>query len=180
MVQVIEPQSISEWPLGIILPSEVGITFSRQRYDATIWVDGSLLLRSERFARDMYRCLAGSSWAMFRHPDRDCIFEEASASLAMLKYQKMPITDQVNSYRLCGIQPHAGLFACGVIVRKEPLRTKLRQANELWWSENQKWTYQDQLSLPMVLHQQGIGVDPIPGNLWRNDWFDWTPHKNEN
>jgi len=30
-----------------------------------------------------------------------------------------------------------------------------------------------------VLHQLGIGVDLIPGNLWRNEWFDCIPHKSE-
>jgi hypothetical protein len=156
-----------------------GLFFSRPRYDATIWVDASLSLRSARFAREVRECLAKTSWAMFSHPDRDCIFDEAMASAAMLKYRGLPIEEQVDSYRRRGIQPHAGLYACGVIVRKEPLPAILRQANRVWWAENLKWTYQDQLSLPFVLHQLGIGVDLIRGNLWRNDWFDWIRHKSE-
>ena len=157
----------------------MALFFSRPRYDATIWVDGSLSLRSARFARDVRECLAKASWAMFPHPDRDCIFEEAMASAAMLKYRCLPIEEQVASYRRRGIQPHSGLYACGVIARKEPLSAKLREANKVWWAENLKWTYQDQLSLPFVLHQLGIGVDLIPGSLWHNDWFDWIPHKSE-
>ena len=155
------------------------LRFSRRRYDATIWVDASLSVFSARFARDIANCIAKTSWAMFAHPDRDCIFEEAVASSAMLKYRNLPIDEQVENYRRCGIQPHSGLHACGVIARKEPLPAQLRQANNVWWAENLKWTYQDQLSLRFVLHQLGIGVDLIPGNLWRNEWFDCIPHKSE-
>jgi hypothetical protein len=97
----------------------------------------------------------------------------------MIKYRGFPIREQVSYYSKVAILPHSGLYACGVVARKEPLMPMLRRANELWWSENVKWSYQDQLSLPFVLHQLGIGVDQIPGNLWRNDWFDWIPRKSD-
>jgi len=155
------------------------LSFSRPRYDATIWVDASLSLRSTGFASDITCSIGGTSWAMFAHPDRDCIFEEAAVSAGMLKYRGLPLEEQVACYGRRGIQAHSGLHACTVIARKEPLPAMLRRANELWWAENVKWTWQDQLSLPFVLHQLGIGVDRIPGNLWRNDWFDWIPHKSE-
>lgn len=149
------------------------------RYDATIWVDASLLLRHRSFARDIVGFIGKTSWAMFTHPDRDCFFEEAIVSSGMNKYRGFPIREQASHYSKVGILPHSGLYACGVVARKEPLTPMLRRANELWWSENVKWSYQDQLSLPFVLHQLGIGVDQIPGNLWRNDWFDWIPRESD-
>src|SRR5262249_3180997 len=119
------------------------LSFSRPRYDATIWVDASLSIRSSAFARDSFQSIAKPSWARFTDPDRACIFEEAIASAAMLKYRGLPIEGQVESYRRCGIQPHSGLYACGVIARKEPLPAKLIHANQIWWAENLRWTYQD-------------------------------------
>jgi hypothetical protein len=92
---------------------------------------------------------------MFPHPDRDCVFEEAMVSAGMLKYRGLRLEQQVDGYRGRGIQPHAGLHACGVIARKEPLPAKLRHATEVWWAENLEWTYQDQLSLPFVLASVG-------------------------
>jgi len=152
----------------------------KRRYDATIWIDASLSIKSADFAGDVVSCVGETGWAMFRHPDRDCIFEEAAVSKGMLKYRELPIERQVENYRKLGIQPHSGLFACGVIARKEPLPAVLRRANKKWWAENLRWTYQDQLSLPYVLFSLGTDVDPIPANLWRNDWFDLIPHKSEN
>ena len=66
------------------------------------------------------------------------------------------------------------------IAPKEPLPGILRRANKLWWTENVRWTFQDQISWPFVLHQLGIGVDLIRGNLWRNYCFDWIPHNSDN
>ena len=114
-----------------------------------------------------------SGWAMFAHPDRNCIFEEAIVSAQMEKYRNLPIHEQVMFYKGIGIQPHSGLFACGVIVRKEPLPSSLIDANLTWWKETCNRTYQDQLSLPYVLKVHNLQVDKIPGNLWHNFWFDY-------
>jgi hypothetical protein len=42
-----------------------------------------------------------------------------------------------------------------------------------------KWTYQDQLSLPYVLKNTGTTVGIIPGNRWKNQWFDFIAHRTE-
>ena len=155
------------------------LRFSRPRYDVTIWIDASLLIRSRSFARDISGFIGPSGWAMFSHPRRDCIFDEASVSAGMAKYHAMPIQEQVDYYRKTGVKAKSGLYACGVIARKEPLPESLRRASELWWNENVTWTYQDQLSLPFVLNQVKIGVDQIEGDLWNNKWFDLAAHKHE-
>jgi hypothetical protein len=96
----------------------------------------------------------------------------------MVKYHGLPVIPQVEAYR-SAVPMHAGLYACGVIVRREPSE-RLNRAHELWWQENIKWTYQDQLSLPYVLRQIGDCEPlPIPGHLLSNEWFDFLPHDND-
>ncbi len=153
------------------------LTPFKGRYDFTIWIDGSLSIRSRTFARDMISAIRDAGWAMFAHPDRDCIFEEAIVSAQMEKYRNLAIHEQVMFYKGIGVQPHSGLFACGVIVRKEPLPRSLIDANLTWWEENCNRTYQDQLSLPYVSKVHNLEVDKIPGNLWQNCWFDYIAHK---
>jgi Protein of unknown function (DUF616) len=155
------------------------LRFSRPRYDVTIWIDASVLIRSRSFARDILGFIGQSGWAMFSHPKRDCIFDEASVSAGMAKYHAMPIQEQVDYHRKTGVKAKSGLYACGVIARKEPLPESLRKASELWWNENVVWTYQDQLSLPFVLNQLKIGIDRIEGDLWNNKWFDLAAHKHD-
>jgi hypothetical protein len=148
----------------------------RRHADLSIWIDASLQIKSSTFVRDMRRKLDDGGWAMFVHPDRNCIYDEASASVIMQKYEGLPILPQVDAYRSI-VPPQAGLYACGVIVRREPPTNLLKQANELWWEENLKWTYQDQLSLPFVIRRVP-GSEPVEirNNLWKNQWFDFIPH----
>lgn len=148
----------------------------RRRVDLSIWVDASLQIKSATFVTDMRNRLGDGHWAMFVHPDRDCIYDEALVSMTMRKYRDLPIRPQMETYRSV-VPPHSGLYACTVIVRREPSGERLERAHELWWNENITWTYQDQLSLPFVLRHVG-GCDPvgIVESLWRNQWFDFLPH----
>jgi O-antigen biosynthesis protein len=151
----------------------------RNRYACSIWVDGSLKIKGESFSRDMAAAAADPGWAIFRHMERDCIFEEAAVSATIKKYCGLPVFEQVEAYRREGVIEHGGLFECGVIARQEPLNGRVRRVNELWWKENEKWTYQDQLSLPYVLKATGTTVGIIPGNIWNNKWCDWIAHRTE-
>ncbi len=168
-----------------ILSHEIHEIFAGLRYasssrcrpiDLSIWIDASLQITSSTFVKDMRNKLDDGDWAVFVHPDRDCIYEEALVSLTMRKYQHVPILAQVEAYKSV-VPPHSGLYACTVIVRREPSTERLKSVHRLWWEENVKWTYQDQLSLPFVLRSVG-GCDPvvIPECLWQNHWFTFAPH----
>jgi hypothetical protein len=151
----------------------------RKRADLSIWIDASIQIKCSTFVKDMRNKLGDGDWAMFVHPDRDCIYEEALISITMPKYQTMPILPQVETYRSV-VPPHGGLYACTVIVRREPLAERLKRVHELWWEENVKWTYQDQLSLPFVLRCVGeCAPIAILDSLWKNRWFDHVPHKTD-
>ncbi len=149
-------------------------------YQASIWIDASIEIVSSKFAREAIEFAQTERWAMFRHPSRDCIFEEAVVSARMEKYAGQDVKGQVDAYRDLGFPEHAGLFACGVIARREPLTKGLKSVNWKWWLENRKWTYQDQLSLPFVLRKSGVGVGVIEGNLWINPWLRHHSHNRKN
>jgi Protein of unknown function (DUF616) len=147
-----------------------------RKFDLSIWIDGSIEIRSPSFVSDMRQRLGEADWAMFVHPDRDCIYEEAELSLTLPKYQGLPIREQVASYRT-SVEPHAGLYACGVVVRREPASELLQAATQSWWDENVRWTYQDQLSLPYVWSKHpGARPRPIEASLRTNEWFRIGKH----
>lgn len=151
----------------------------RPRTDLSIWVDGSFRIKTAKFVRDIRAALGGHDWAMFTHPDRDCIYDEARVSATMVKYRGLPVGPQVESYRPV-VPPHGGLYACSIIARREPVSDRIRFANEQWWAENLRWTYQDQLSLPYVLRKiPKCEPHAIPGQLRRNGWFDIVPHNTD-
>lgn len=151
----------------------------RRRADLSIWIDASLQIKSARFVRTMRGKLGDGDWAMFVHPDRDCIYDEAAIGMLMPKCRDLRLDLQAESYKSV-VPPHGGLYACGVIVRREPVAVPLKKVHQLWWDENIKWTYQDQVSLPFVLRSVG-GCDPvaIPDGLWQNPWFEVLPHNSD-
>lgn len=146
-------------------------------YEHTIWIDGSHEITNPRFVEWALGSIGESDIALYRHPWRDCIYDEAKASLELQKYDGQPITEQVNSYR--GEHPeHWGLWATGTLARRNtPQVAALMSA---WSDEMDKWSYQDQLSFPVVCRRLGVTPEEFPcGQVVGNTWHTIHGHKRE-
>ncbi len=150
----------------------------RPRYGRLIWIDGCLHVTSPDFAAQFGAHVGRHGWSLFVHPDRDCIYDELEASAGMAKYAGLPLREQAGHYRAEGFPAHAGLVAGGLIARN-PHHTPLSRINRAWWVENRRWSYQDQLSLPVVLWRLGLGYDPVRLDLWNNPWFERLAHASD-
>ena len=138
------------------------------KYETVIFIDGSIQITSPDFVRFMAEGCT-SDIALYLHPQRDCIFDEAQASRSLVKYDNQAIDSQMDYY--ANLYPrHGGLWACGVMVRKiqSPL---IRELMAKWWWENIKWTYQDQLSFPVICRMLGIHPTALEGNQYKNPFF---------
>lgn len=168
-----------------VLPHIVFEDLSKERgvgrtepYDITIWIDGSIQILRPDCVEQLIDHLGESGMAAVVHPERDCIFDEATAALeraTLHKYAGMPLGEQVEYYRLQGYPEHHGLLAGGVIVR-DMRNERVRRINEAWWAEIVRWSNQDQLSLPYVLWSLNAPCSVIDVNLWRNHLFEVWPH----
>lgn len=147
-------------------------------HEYTIWIDGSHEILTADFAA---HCLAGvgdSGMAVYEHPWRDCIYPEAEASLQLPKYQGLPIQEQVDSYRADGHPEKWGLFATGTIARRNI--SGVQALMDAWAHELDRWTYQDQLSLPVVCRRLGVRPDTFPCHqVFGNQWTRIHPHHRE-
>lgn len=131
------------------------------RFDLSIWIDGSIVIVDPGFVEKCLAALSSGDIACMRHPVGRCIYQEASGCLHFEKYQGQPILSQVEHYRLLGYPENNGLAACGIIARRHQ-SALCRKIGEEWLKENLIWSYQDQLSFPLV--------------LWRNNtWFQELP-----
>ena len=137
-------------------------------YDTVIFIDGSIEITSGDFVKFMVESCTGDI-ALYRHPQRDCIYEEAKASQELIKYIGQDINAQTNFYMQL-YPPHGGLWACGVMVRKIG-SPRIRELMAKWWWENIKWTYQDQISFPVICKLMGILPEAIPGHQYKNPFF---------
>lgn len=149
-------------------------------YKATIWVDANMEVTSPAFAREALACL-NDGIATWRHPQRNCIYAETVASLrlAPAKYQDTRIREQARHYRKEGHPHHGGLYACGTIARDNS--PHLEKLGAEWLAECARWSYQDQVSFPVVCRRLGVepGVFPFPQVTDRslsNPWLRIHPH----
>lgn len=136
-------------------------------YDLTIYIDGSIEIVSSDFVR---YCLDNIKHEIlvFKHPERDNIFDEALASMQLSKYAGEDISYQINDYKVDFGFNH-GLFACGVLVRKTtPYILNLMNC---WWHHIIKYTYQDQISFPVCCRICHVTPDVFPDNQYHNPYF---------
>lgn len=139
------------------------------QYDYTIWIDGSIQIESAFFAEYMIS-QAKDSWAMFKHPWRDCIYEEIAEAHNMKKYLDQPMIEQGEWYMEDGMPPNWGMPTCTIICRNAR-NLDVMALGELWWREILKWGIKDQVSLPYVLYKNNRSVNICDSQLFNNEMF---------
>jgi hypothetical protein len=139
------------------------------QYDYTIWIDGSIQIESAHFAEYMVS-QAKDSWAMFKHPWRDCIYDEIAEAHNMKKYLDQPMLEQGDAYIEDGMPSHWGMPACTIICRNAR-NLQVMALGELWWREILKWGIKDQVSFPYVLYKNNSYVNICDKPLFNNGMF---------
>jgi hypothetical protein len=131
-----------------------------------LWVDASLQMTPQVVEAFDHV----SPFAAFTHPQRDNIADEAQVSTRMQKYHGLPVVQQAAHYG-----DVRGLWASGFILRDFRVPAVCAMA-ERWLAENRLWTYQDQLSMPLVREWAGVEIKSFPHSLWGNPWFSYQGH----
>lgn len=141
---------------------------------ASVWIDASHRPTSPRFVAEAVAELDGAHVAQFRHPWRDCIYDEARESITLGKYDGLPLVDQVAHYeRRFGHPPHWGLWETGVIARTHDYKAVSLGLD--WLHECQRWSFQDQLSEAPLLRHHHLRPAEFPKASRDNDWFAYEP-----
>lgn len=136
---------------------------------ASIWVDASFRVVSDRFAADVLAY--ADPIAQFPHPWRDCLYEEAAHSAPLPKYAGEPIIEQGAHYRAAGHPEHWGLWAAGVIARRHT--REVCALGDVWGREIHAWSFQDQISEPYALRAVGLRPASLPGSHMANGWLKY-------
>lgn len=149
-------------------------------YDYYIWIDASVEVYSGSFSGWIIDSLGDADTAFFRHHERSCIYNEAAVSTDFSnpyirkRYADEPITEQIAAYRQDAYPSGNGLYACTIFARRNS-----KTANAVfdeWWLENIKWSFQDQLSLPYVLHRNNSVPAILQGTVNENGHTRFGTH----
>jgi hypothetical protein len=143
-------------------------------YDATIWVDANM--RVTRGFDELLPLLEGHPVIMFKHFERDCLYDEANVCKAMGLDDPQIIDAQIARYREEGFPAHYGLPECCTILRKRDPDVAFLM--HTWWNEIANGSRRDQLSFMYSVWKLGMRDKlKILDRTARDGYHHvWTPH----
>lgn len=125
----------------------------------SIYLDGNIAILGGLGALAS-AALADHDIALYRHPFRDCAYEEALECAAVGHGWYWRIRRQMDGYRSAGFPVHAGLFECNVIVRRHT-SASVRALMGAWWQAYRRGLKRDQVSLPYLSWKMGIPIKDL-------------------
>ena len=129
-------------------------------YEYSIYIDTNLEVYGDLSKLSVY-AKNPSGIAMYNHPARGCVYNEAKACVILGKAKKKPVEDQVKVLKQAGMPANYGMCECNVIVRENANKKCEKLMNE-WWEEFRKSTAKrDQLLFPYVLWKNNTQLDAI-------------------
>lgn len=130
-------------------------------YDYYIWIDSTHMVgMNPNQIIDMY--LKDSDIALFKHPERDCVYDEGDLIQAVKFDKGYNVQSQMNFYQSTSYPKNNGLYELPCRIQRN---TGQIQALMLtWWELICKYSSRDQLSLPFALTLHGITPAIMPGN----------------
>lgn len=139
-----------------------------------IWMDGNIYPQKPApvLVREL---LQDYDIAVFKHPWRNCIYDEHEPARLRLHQEKWRlIDDQIKMYAARGMPRKFGLAECGVILSRANEIT--REFFERWWAEITRFSSRDQMSFPFVWWQMRnrIRIRLIEAKTRFGEWFKYV------
>ena len=129
-------------------------------YDYYFWIDSTHILEADP-CEIINTYLKDSDIAVFKHPERDCVYIEGNFVKQIRFDHPNLLEDQLAFYKDVCYPEHNGLYELPVRVQRN---TKLTQRlGWMWWEQICMFSSRDQISFPFVCHQLGIKPTILPG-----------------
>jgi len=144
-------------------------------YAFSIYVDGNLQIKAS-LREYLARCAGERPMLCQRHPERDCIYEEAIAVLHYRFDERDTVHDQIRRYRLEGFPSHFGLTCTNVLFRHHHDPAVVRLMND-WWAEVSAGSRRDQLSFSYVAWKNQFEYDKTSLSCYSNSFWTVIAHR---
>jgi hypothetical protein len=167
------PQRVARWhKLNAHLALPLDTEYS-------IWIDGSQKFKLDvdpwtLLQRSLPTLSPHIGLAAFKHPQRNCIYQELEACLKLKKDEPQLMREQIARYRTEGYPAELGLVETACVVRRHSAWQV--QFNTAWWRELAEGSVRDQLSFNYVAWKTGTSYGHVPGRRDRSDFFEFLPH----
>lgn len=141
-------------------------------HEFSLYIDNTVQLTAHPSALFKQAKARNSSFMMFEHPERNCVFDEAEVAKSLNLDDPELIDKQMEFYARLNFQRHTGLHATTVMLRKHN-DPKIKIAMNEWHDQVLRYSKRDQLSFDVIRHFFDLDVHPLPGSLVQNSFFKW-------
>jgi len=150
--------------------------FSEYRY--SVYIDGNIdILGDIEKLVNEYLVKKEYKLAVPKHPERNCLYEEAEACINFQKDNPESINKQINNYNKENFPNNLDLTENNIIFRKHN-DLEVIKLMEDWWDEYNKFSKRDQLSLLYVIWKNNFDYFPmIINSREENEYFKIRGHR---
>ena len=148
-------------------------------HDISIWIDARFKVKSKNVMKflnsnfkkkDKIACFwHGRDW-----DDGGCSYIEGMVCGGGKKDDYEIILDQLLRYQKDGFPRKYGLFATGIIIRRNC--EEINKFNEFWWNEIKKGSKRDQISQMYSAWKTDTKITPIEGDVRSNELVEKRLH----
>ena len=158
----------------------LGNELINDKYDILVWIDGNVVIKEKISKFLSEQCdLKNYSFCAFKHPDRNCIYDEGTACVRLKKDNKDIILKQLSFYEKDGYPRNNGLCEMGIFVRRNNDKI-VQETMQLWYEMINKYSKRDQLSFMWCVKKRKLRLQVIPLTIDDNKYFLRINHyKNE-
>ena len=143
------------------------------QYDCSLYIDNTVRLKAapSRLFEE-YLAPAKSPLLCFRHPERDCVYEEAKVVLSVGFDTPERVNPQMALYRYLGYPANNGLAKAGVLLRRHQ-DPALQRVMNTWHEQVLCHSKRDQLSMLPACWLENFDPEYIPLRFDAYDLLDW-------
>jgi hypothetical protein len=146
-------------------------------HDYSVWVDGSQIFKGIKVWEDLLRPQvdAKCDLATFKHPLRQCVYQEEKACERHRKDNVVVMRDQMLRYKAAGYPVYHGMVETACVIRANT--SAIHAFNSAWWSEISSDSFRDQLSFNYTCWTLQQEYGQIPGHREKSPFFNFVSHK---
>lgn len=143
-------------------------------FDYSVWIDGNVTVIGD--VQALIESLNGAPLTGFRHPFRDCLYEEGRACIVEERDDAGVIKRQLARYRSEGYPVRHGLTETNVLIRRHGV-PEVVGLMETWWAEVQAHSKRDQLSFCYAAWKTNVAYATLGASnaRGRSEYFSTHP-----
>jgi hypothetical protein len=143
-------------------------------YEMSIWVDGNVTLKGDLNAFVKSVITSDCSVYVPKHPQRNCIYEEANVVVKMGKDKSDITKPQMERYKKEGFPAKYGLLQSNIILRKHNKADCIKLMED-WFKELKDGSHRDQLSFNYASWKnKDVKVIYLDKNICKSEFFYWN------